>query len=60
MLSSVEAVDGGVPTLCIPMFGDQSSNQGAMQMKGISVFIEYNEINIEIFRKNLETVLQPK
>ena len=60
MLSSVEAIDSGVPTLCIPIYGDQFSNQRGMELKGISVFMNYNKINIENFRQQLGKVLQPE
>ncbi|KAF5275119.1 hypothetical protein FQR65_LT16780 [Abscondita terminalis] len=49
LLSSLETIYHGVPTVGIPIFGDQFINSVTAKEAGYSVTVPYNELNEEIF-----------
>lgn len=57
MLSSVEAVHAGVPTVIVPFFGDQLTNGPLLQDRGLGIVLKYNDISRHSLNKTLRAVL---
>lgn len=56
-MSSIEAINRGVPILGIPFFSDQKSNIKRAVHRGYALSVSYREINEENFEKALAELL---
>lgn len=56
LLGLTEAVYASVPMVLIPMYGDQYANAAAAEYRGVSILIEYEELNEDIFRHALNEI----
>ncbi|CAD5209853.1 unnamed protein product [Bursaphelenchus okinawaensis] len=52
-----ETAEMGVPTVCIPVFGDQPLNCQAAQAHGISIMMDKATLTAETLKKTLDTVM---
>ncbi|XP_050443854.1 UDP-glycosyltransferase UGT5-like isoform X1 [Adelges cooleyi] len=60
LLGLTEAVHEGVPTLAMPIFGDQLTNVKAIMDTGAAEILDYNTLSeIEIFSKAKEMLTNP-
>nr|WMP40247.1 UDP-glucuronosyltransferase UGT44A23 [Tuta absoluta] len=60
ILSTIEAIDAGVPVVAVPLFGDQYGNAAAMQDAGIATIVSYQDLNKEYLLDAINDVLDPK
>ncbi|XP_035731371.1 UDP-glucuronosyltransferase 2B7-like [Vespa mandarinia] len=56
LLGLTEAVYAAVPMVLIPMYGDQYVNAVTAEYRGVSILLEYEEINEDIFRHALDEI----
>ena len=59
-LGLTEAVDAGVPVICIPMYGDQHRNANSAKNAGFSIFLNYKSITEEQIRFAINEILTNK
>lgn len=59
ILSTIEAVDAGVPMVAIPLFGDQYGNAAALQDAGIATIVSYQNIKKQYLLNAINEVLNP-
>ncbi|KAF6213836.1 hypothetical protein GE061_011558 [Apolygus lucorum] len=57
LLGIHEAVTEALPTICLPMFGDQHFNAAALKQNGMGLWLNYADINEELFRNTINQVL---
>ncbi|VDM97424.1 unnamed protein product [Thelazia callipaeda] len=55
-----ESVQGGVPLLCIPLFGDQMRNTGKVLRRKIGIFVDKHHITPEVMKNALLEILYDK
>lgn len=60
ILSTIEAIDAGIPVIAIPLFGDQYGNAAAMRDVGIATILNYHELNKQLLLDAINDVLDPK
>lgn len=60
ILSTIEAVDAGIPVVAIPLFGDQYGNAAALQDAGIATIVQYDELKRQYLLDAINEVLDPK
>ncbi|KAJ0176087.1 hypothetical protein K1T71_008261 [Dendrolimus kikuchii] len=60
ILSTIEAIDAGVPVVAIPLFGDQYGNAAALQDAGIATTVQYDEFKKKYLVDAINEVLDPK
>nr|ASX93997.1 UDP-glycosyltransferase UGT44A4 [Zygaena filipendulae] len=60
ILSSIEAVDAGVPLIVIPLFGNQYGNAAALRDAGIATVVSYQDLNKEYLLDAINEVLHTK
>ncbi|XP_049875107.1 UDP-glycosyltransferase UGT5-like [Pectinophora gossypiella] len=59
ILSTIEAVDVGVPVVAIPLFGDQYGNAAALQDAGVATIVSYQDLNKEYLLDAINEALDP-
>ncbi|RVE46733.1 hypothetical protein evm_008596 [Chilo suppressalis] len=57
ILSTIEAIDAGVPVLAIPLFGDQYGNAAALQDAGVATIVSYQDLKKEYLLDAINEVL---
>uniref|UniRef100_A0A146KQQ1 UDP-glucuronosyltransferase 1-2 n=1 Tax=Lygus hesperus TaxID=30085 RepID=A0A146KQQ1_LYGHE len=57
LLGIHEAVTEALPIICLPMFGDQHFNAAALKQNGMGLWLNYADINEELFRNTITQVL---
>lgn len=60
ILSTIEAIDAGIPVVAIPLFGDQYGNAAAMQDAGMATIVHYQDLNKEHLLGAVNEVLDAK
>lgn len=60
ILSTIEAVDAGVPAIAIPLFGDQYGNAAALQDAGVAAIVSYQDLKKQYLLDAVNQVLDPK
>lgn len=60
ILSTIEAVDVGIPVIAIPLFGDQYGNAAVLQDAGVATIVEYQDLKREFLLDAINEVLDPK
>ncbi|MFH4980137.1 hypothetical protein AB6A40_006846, partial [Gnathostoma spinigerum] len=58
--SITEAVNGGVPLIVIPFFGDQWKNAQTIKKRGVGVIVDRFDLNEETITAALQTVLNER
>lgn len=59
VLSTIEAIDAGVPVIAIPLFGDQYGNAAALQDTGMATIVSYQDLKKEYLLDAINEVLDP-
>ncbi|XP_047028541.1 UDP-glucosyltransferase 2-like [Helicoverpa zea] len=59
ILSTIEAIDAGVPVVAIPLFGDQYGNAAALQDAGVAAVVQYQDLKKEYLLDAINDVLDP-
>lgn len=59
ILSTIEAIDAGVPVVAVPLFGDQYGNAAALQDSGIGTIVHYQDLKKEYLLDAINEVLDP-
>ncbi|XP_043467689.1 UDP-glucosyltransferase 2-like [Leptopilina heterotoma] len=57
LLTSLEVINRGIPTIGFPLFGDQFANVNLLVKKNMSIIIDYKTITEEKLTKALNSVL---
>nr|WEU75315.1 uridine diphosphate-glycosyltransferases 44A17 [Glyphodes pyloalis] len=57
ILSSIEAIDAGIPVVAIPLFGDQYGNAAALQDAGLAEIVSYQDLKKEYLLDAINEVL---
>lgn len=60
ILSTIEAIDSGIPVVAIPLFGDQYGNAAAMADAGIATIVAYNDLKKSLLLDAVNEVLDSK
>lgn len=60
ILSTIEAIDAGIPVVAIPLFGDQYGNAAALRDIGIASIVEYQDLRKEFLLDAINEILEPK
>nr|QNS26333.1 UDP-glycosyltransferase UGT44A15 [Ostrinia furnacalis] len=59
ILSTIEAVDAGIPVVAIPLFGDQYGNAAVLQDAGIASIVSYQDLKKNYLLDAINEVLDP-
>lgn len=59
ILSTVEALDAGIPVVAVPLFGDQYGNAAALQDAGVATVVSYQDLTKEYLLNAINEVLDP-
>lgn len=59
VLSTIEAIDAGVPVVAIPLFGDQYGNAAALQDAGMASIVSYQDLKKQYLLDAINEVLDP-
>lgn len=57
ILSTIEAIDAGIPVVAMPLFGDQYGNAAAMQDAGMATTVPYEHLKKELLLNAINEVL---
>ncbi|KPJ20035.1 UDP-glucuronosyltransferase 2B37 [Papilio machaon] len=60
ILSTIEAIDSGIPVVAIPLFGDQYGNAAAMADAGVAIIVAYNDLKKSLLLDAINEVLDSK
>lgn len=60
ILSTIEAIDSGVPVVAIPLFGDQYGNAAALLDAGVAAMVPYNDLKETLLLNAINEVLDTK
>lgn len=60
ILSTIEAIDAGIPVVAIPLFGDQYGNAAAMQDAGMATVVPYDYIKEQLLLNGINEVLSER
>ncbi|CAK1543147.1 unnamed protein product [Leptosia nina] len=60
ILSTIEAVDAGVPVIAVPLFGDQYGNAAALVDAGVATIVPYQDLKKEYLLDAINDVLDEK
>lgn len=60
ILSTIEAVDAGIPVIAVPLFGDQYGNAAVLQDAGMATIVDYQDLKKEFLLDAINEVLDPK
>lgn len=60
ILSTIEAVDTGVPVIAIPLFGHEYGNAASLVDAGIATIVNYENLNKELLLDAINDVLDPR
>lgn len=59
ILSTIEAIDAGVPVIAIPLFGDQYGNAAALQDAGMATIVSFQDFKKQYLLDAINEVLDP-
>ncbi|XP_030024845.2 UDP-glycosyltransferase UGT5 [Manduca sexta] len=59
VLSTIEAIDAGIPVIAVPLFGDQYGNAAAIEDTGIATVLPYQDLKKERLLSAINEVLDP-
>lgn len=59
ILSTIEALDAGIPVIAVPLFGDQYGNAAALQDSGIGRTVSYQDLKKKYLLNAINEVLDP-
>lgn len=60
ILSTIEAIDAGIPVVAIPLFGDQYGNAAALRDIGVASIVGYQDLKKEFLLDAINEILEPK
>ncbi|XP_045499627.1 UDP-glycosyltransferase UGT5-like [Colias croceus] len=60
ILSTIEALDAGIPVIAIPLFGDQFGNAAALADAGVATIVSYQDLKKEYLLDAINDALDPK
>lgn len=59
ILSTIEAVDAGIPVVAIPLFGDQYGNAAVLQDAGVATIVSYQDLKKTYLLDAINEALDP-
>lgn len=59
ILSTIEAIDAGIPVVAIPLFGDQYGNAAVLQDAGVASIVSYQDLKKAYLLDAINEVLDP-
>ncbi|VVC92719.1 unnamed protein product [Leptidea sinapis] len=60
ILSTIEAIDAGIPVIAIPLFGDQYGNAAVLTDAGMATIVSYQDLKKEYLLDAINDVLDEK
>ncbi|XP_072931512.1 UDP-glycosyltransferase UGT5-like [Epargyreus clarus] len=60
ILSTIEALDSGIPVIAIPLFGDQYGNAAVLVDAGVATIVPYQDLRKDILLDAINEVLDPE
>lgn len=59
ILSTIEALDVGIPVIAIPLFGDQYGNAATLVDAGVATIVTYDNLRKELLIDAINEALDP-
>lgn len=59
ILSTIEAIEAGIPMVAVPLFGDQYGNAAALEDVGLATVVSYQDLKKEYLLDAVNVVLDP-
>ncbi|XP_050344511.1 UDP-glycosyltransferase UGT5-like [Nymphalis io] len=60
ILSTIEALDAGVPVIAVPLFGDQFGNAATLVDAGVATTVNYENLRKDLLLDAINDVLDPR